>query len=82
MPKVLALKDGRCETLFTVRDFEELIERYMGYESVQHFRELVSENEDALDELRAEYEEKIDRLKEKYRELQEKMEEKDCERKS
>ena len=55
MPKVIALKDGRCETLFTVRDFEELIEKYMGYESVQHFRELIDENEDALDELKAEY---------------------------
>lgn len=31
MPKVIALKDGRVETLFEVRHFEELIDKYMGH---------------------------------------------------
>ena len=46
MPKVIALKDGRVETLFEVRHFEELIDKYMGYEAVQHFRELMAEKDD------------------------------------
>lgn len=43
MPDVLALKDGRVETLFTIRHFEELIDKYMGYESARYFRELLAE---------------------------------------
>ena len=52
MPKVIALKDGRVETLFEVRHFEELIDKYMDYEAVQHFRELMAEKDEAVDEVR------------------------------
>ena len=48
MPDVLALKDGRVETLFEVRHFEELIERYMVYESVQYFRSLMAEKNKSI----------------------------------
>ena len=34
-PLVLTLIDGKNETLFSVRDFEYLMEKYMGYEAVK-----------------------------------------------
>lgn len=80
MPNVLALKDGRVETLFEVRHFEELIEKYMGYESVQYFRELMAAKDEAIEELREDYEAKLDDLNEHLADLEEKMEERDCDK--
>lgn len=39
MPRVLKLSDNKIETLFDAKDFEYLIDKYMGYEAVQYFRE-------------------------------------------
>ena len=33
MPRVLKLSDDKIETLFDAKDFEYLIDKYMGYES-------------------------------------------------
>ena len=42
-PRVLTMKDGKNETLFTVDDFEYLIDRYMGYDAVRYFRSIYEE---------------------------------------
>lgn len=35
-PIVMTLKDGRNETLFTVQDFEYLIDEFMGFDALQY----------------------------------------------
>ena len=49
MPRVIEIY-GAIETIFDERDFAYLIERYMGYEAADYFRELMEE----LDEYREE----------------------------
>jgi hypothetical protein len=53
MPRVLKLSDDKIETLFDAKDFEYLIDKYMGYEAVQYFRELMSEVEEERQEVRS-----------------------------
>lgn len=53
MPRVLKLSDDKIETLFDVKDFEYLIDKYMGYEAVQYFRELMNEVEEERQEVRS-----------------------------
>lgn len=53
MPRVLKLSDDKIETLFDNRDFEWLIDKYMGYEAAQYFRELMNEVEDEKEEVRS-----------------------------
>lgn len=53
MPRVLKLSDNKIETLFDAKDFEYLIDKYMGYEAVQYFRELMNEVEEERQELRS-----------------------------
>lgn len=53
MPRVLKLSDDKIETLFDVKDFEYLIDKYMGYEAVQYFRELMNEIEEERQEVRS-----------------------------
>ena len=53
MPRVLKLSDGKIETLFDAKDFEYLIDKYMGYEAVQYFRELMNEVEEERQEVRS-----------------------------
>lgn len=77
MPKVIALKDGRVETLFEVRHFEELIDKYMGYEAVRHFRELMAEKDD---EVRWECSDKLERMEKRIGELEAELEERDCDK--
>lgn len=43
MPRVIELKDGKCDTLFTETDFAYLVEQYMGYEAAEYFRNLMEE---------------------------------------
>lgn len=45
MPSTMKLKDGKMETLFSERDFAYLVEKYMGYEAADYFRDLVEELE-------------------------------------
>lgn len=51
MPRVLKLSDNKIETLFDAKDFEYLIDKYMGYEAVQYFRELMNEVEEERQEV-------------------------------
>lgn len=53
MPRVLKLSDDKIETLLDDRDFEWLIDKYMGYEAAQYFRELMNEVEDEKEEVRS-----------------------------
>lgn len=53
MPRVLKLSDYKIETLFDAKDFEYLIDKYMGYEAVQYFRELMNEVEEERQEVRS-----------------------------
>jgi len=53
MPRVLKLSDNKIETLFDAKDFEYLIDKYMGYEAVQYFRELMNEVEEERREVRS-----------------------------
>lgn len=53
MPRVLKLSDNKIETLFDAKDFEYLIDKYMGYEAVQYFRELMNEVEEEQQEVRS-----------------------------
>lgn len=53
MPRVLKLSDDKIETLFDAKDFEYLIDKYMGYEAVQYFRELMNEVEEERQEGRS-----------------------------
>lgn len=55
MQRVIELLDKKVETLFNRQDFEYLLERYMGHEAVQYFRDMIEEIEDSyngqIDEL-------------------------------
>lgn len=53
MPRVLKLSDNKIETLLDAKDFEYLIDKYMGYEAVQYFRELMNEVEEERQEVRS-----------------------------
>lgn len=53
MPRVLKLSDDKIETLFDAKDFEYLIDKYMGYEAIQYFRELMNEVEEERQEVRS-----------------------------
>ena len=53
MPRVLKLSDNKIETLFDAKDFEYLIDKYMDYEAVQYFRELMNEVEEERQEVRS-----------------------------
>lgn len=53
MPRVLKLSDNKIETLFDAKDFEYLIDKYMGYEAVRYFRELMNEVEEERQEVRS-----------------------------
>lgn len=44
-PCMITLLDGRNETLFSVRDFEYLIDRYMGMDALRYFRSIMEDSE-------------------------------------
>lgn len=67
MQRVIELSDKKIETLFNQQDFEYLLERYMGYEAVQYFRDMIEEIEDS-------YNEQIDELTVQNENLLEKLE--------
>lgn len=50
MPKVLMVKD-KPETLFSTRDFEELIDKHMGFDCAKHYREQITELSDCIRDL-------------------------------
>ena len=62
MTQLIELNDGRIEIVQRVEDLLPLIEKHMGYDSMQYLREYLEEQEKA----RKEYED----LQKKYDELQ------------
>lgn len=67
MQRVIELLDKKVETLFNRQDFEYLLERHMGYEAVQYFRDMIEEIEDS-------YNGQIDELTVQNENLREKLE--------
>lgn len=67
MQRVIELLDKKVETLFNRQDFEYLLERYMSYEAVQYFRDMIEEIEDS-------YNGQIDELTVQNENLREKLE--------
>lgn len=67
MQRVIELLDTKVETLFNRQDFEYLLERYMGHEAVQYFRDMIEEIEDS-------YNGQIDELTVQVEDLREKLE--------
>ena len=67
MQRVIELLDKKVETLFNRQDFEYLLERYMGHEAVQYFRDMIEEIEDS-------YNGQIDELTVQDEDLREKLE--------
>lgn len=67
MQRVIELLDKKVETLFNRQDFEYLLERYMGHEAVQYFRDMIEEIEDS-------YNGQIDELTVQNENLREKLE--------
>lgn len=65
MPTVIRLKNGEVKTLLSTSDFEELVDKHMGWDAVKYLRGLSSEFEDMADECRTLREEIAD-LEEKY----------------
>lgn len=53
MARSLKLSDNKIESIFDAKDFEYLIDKYMGYESVQYFQELMNEVEEERQEIRS-----------------------------
>lgn len=67
MQRVIELLDKKVETLFNRQVFEYLLERYMGHEAVQYFRDMIEEIEDS-------YNGQIDELTVQVEDLREKLE--------
>lgn len=67
MQRVIELLDKKVEILFNRQDFEYLLERYMGHEAVQYFRDMIEEIEDS-------YNGQIDELTVQNENLREKLE--------
>lgn len=53
MARSLKLSDNKIESIFDAKDFEYLIDKYVGYEAVQYFRELMNEVEEERQEIRS-----------------------------
>ncbi len=71
MPEVLSLIDKKVATIFTPYDFEELVDKYMGWEARQYIHRLLEElaaYEENTDE------ETVEALKEKVSELENELE--------
>lgn len=64
MQRVIELLDKKVETLFNRQDFEYLLERCMGYEAVQYFRDMIDELTVQVEDLR----EKLENIREVCRE--------------
>ena len=51
MPKMLTMNNGRPETILSSRDFEDLIDKYMGSESANHYHEQIEQLSECICEL-------------------------------
>lgn len=51
MAHVMILKGGEKTTVFTAKDFEFLVEKYMGYEAAEYVRSLRAELTDTMNDI-------------------------------
>lgn len=51
MAHVMALKGGEKTTVLTAKDFEFLVEKYMGYEAAEYVRSLRTELADTMNDI-------------------------------
>ena len=52
MPQVLALKpNDKPETIFSPRDFEELIDKHMGFDSARFYRSQIEQLSECIRDL-------------------------------
>ena len=51
MAHVMTLKDGENATVFTEKDFEFLVEKYMGYEAAEYVRSMRTELADTMNDI-------------------------------
>jgi len=69
MPRVITLTDGKNETIFSAWDFEDLVDKYMGFDARNYLHELLDELATYQDS-----EETVEKLLEKVEELEAKLE--------
>lgn len=72
MAHVMSFKDGRCETIFSGRDFAWLVDQYMGSEAADYMMELaeIADGLEAENEgLEKAYEQDMDEMRERRHEL-------------
>lgn len=43
MAQVLSMNNGKPETVFSPKDFEELIDKHMGFDCAKHYRNQIEE---------------------------------------
>lgn len=65
MPTVITVND-KPETLFSPRDFQELVDKHMGFDAMRYFRGLMDELEELRDE-NADLEKEVEELRVKER---------------
>ena len=84
MGQVMKLANGSVETIMNERDFEDILDKYLGTEAADYFHSLFKDYDDvkALQEKVEELESKVEELeidldnqKDKYKELEEEYEE-------
>lgn len=50
MDNVIVLKDGSVEVVMSAADFEHLIEKHMGHDSLKYFENLIEELQDEVED--------------------------------
>jgi predicted nuclease with TOPRIM domain len=68
MPQVITLIDNKVETIFDIRDFEDLVDKYRGYDARKYLEEVMDSV--VAQEDYEEVEEKVEELTEKLEDLQ------------
>lgn len=81
MGQVMKLTNGACEVILNVDDFEDILDKYLGSEAADYFRDFrrdrsIDEGQvEALEEQIEDLNRKIDSLEETNKDLEEEIEE-------
>jgi molecular chaperone GrpE (heat shock protein) len=67
----MKLANGSVETILNEKDFEDILDKYLGTEAVDYFQKKVEELESKVEDLEFD----LDNQKDKYKELEEEYEE-------
>jgi len=51
MPQVLTMSNGRPETLLSPKDFEDLVDKYMGLDSANYYQNQIEQLSECIREL-------------------------------